>query len=209
MNITPIETRIDSLAKAEIKAEKANRLLSELCALREKILTEFPINTFGLTKSEMKKSKEIPALIENLRIISNHPQRLKDHFANEDQQVLNQQKKLEEKVRQEQKELEESQVISDAILYLLEKRPDLKIGKDYTIFNATDLADQLAFQIAVNTQIEEIGDHFIEFIGDSNCEDCRGWDGFDRRCDCGNRRVNWEKDWDFSFKNPEIHAEAN
>jgi hypothetical protein len=36
-----------------------------------------------------------------------------------------------------------------------------------------------------------------EFEG-QNCEDwddtvvCTGWDGVDRRCDCGNRRVSWE-----------------
>lgn len=37
---------------------------------------------------------------------------------------------------------------------------------------------------------------FIEFEG-QNCYDwndegeCRGWDGKSRRCDCGNRRVDW------------------
>ena len=35
-----------------------------------------------------------------------------------------------------------------------------------------------------------------EFEG-MNCNDddgtfCSGWDGVDRRCDCGNRRVSWE-----------------
>lgn len=38
---------------------------------------------------------------------------------------------------------------------------------------------------------------FIDFDG-NNCanawdegEDCLGWDGEDRRCSCGNRRVSW------------------
>jgi len=26
---------------------------------------------------------------------------------------------------------------------------------------------------------------------DSCCDDCGGWDGESRRCDCGNRRVYW------------------
>lgn len=46
---------------------------------------------------------------------------------------------------------------------------------------------------------------FVDFDG-WNCHDlgedwndgkeCRGWDGQDRRCDCGNRRVSWELDGD-------------
>ena len=34
---------------------------------------------------------------------------------------------------------------------------------------------------------------WIDFEGDrSGCDDdCRGWDGQERRCDCGNRRVSW------------------
>ena len=27
---------------------------------------------------------------------------------------------------------------------------------------------------------------------DDDSEECTGWDGVDRRCDCGNRRVGWE-----------------
>lgn len=34
---------------------------------------------------------------------------------------------------------------------------------------------------------------WIEFDGDSECSnDCRGWNGIDNRCDCGNARVNFE-----------------
>lgn len=29
-----------------------------------------------------------------------------------------------------------------------------------------------------------------EFNG-QNCEECDGWDGIGRRCECGNRRVEW------------------
>jgi hypothetical protein len=32
-----------------------------------------------------------------------------------------------------------------------------------------------------------------EFIGNEYCDDdCFGWDGEDRRCYCGNRRVSWQ-----------------
>lgn len=39
---------------------------------------------------------------------------------------------------------------------------------------------------------------YVDFEG-NNCSDwsgdedvCAGWDGFDRRCECGNRRVFWD-----------------
>lgn len=40
----------------------------------------------------------------------------------------------------------------------------------------------------------DLGTGFIE-IDDANCEDCSGWDGLERRCDCGNRRVYWSFDY--------------
>lgn len=52
---------------------------------------------------------------------------------------------------------------------------------------------------AIAGAIEAIGDGLIEFEGmncndylDSDAVECDGWDGVDRRCDCGNRRVSWE-----------------
>lgn len=42
----------------------------------------------------------------------------------------------------------------------------------------------------------DAGDTFT-FDGDANCNDLNGdcaWDGIDRRCNCGNRRVSWTCD---------------
>jgi hypothetical protein len=36
------------------------------------------------------------------------------------------------------------------------------------------------------------GDDFA--FGGQNCDDCSGWDGISRRCNCGNRRVEWVND---------------
>ena len=42
-----------------------------------------------------------------------------------------------------------------------------------------------------------VGAQYIDFSG-NNCEytdnECAGWDGVSRRCECGNRRVDWEDD---------------
>jgi hypothetical protein len=55
---------------------------------------------------------------------------------------------------------------------------------------------QEAIDFAIK-QIEQSG--WIEFDGmncndylDDDAEECVGWDGEDRRCECGNRRVSWE-----------------
>lgn len=40
--------------------------------------------------------------------------------------------------------------------------------------------------------------------GSDSDDDCPGWDGESRRCDCGNRRVSWEYD----EENDRIYAEA-
>ena len=39
------------------------------------------------------------------------------------------------------------------------------------------------------------GRDFWDFEGDDYCQDCSGWDGKSKRCECGNRRVCWSKDW--------------
>lgn len=41
-------------------------------------------------------------------------------------------------------------------------------------------------------------DELIEFEG-KNCDECNGWDGVSRRCQCGNRRVDWEYDYNELF----------
>jgi len=35
---------------------------------------------------------------------------------------------------------------------------------------------------------------YIYFNGIDNCKKCKGWDGQDDRCECGNQRVSWTYD---------------
>ncbi len=51
--------------------------------------------------------------------------------------------------------------------------------------------------------IEAHGDDMLDFDG-KNCDDCSGWDGYDRRCSCGNRRVYWCPDGDGGYR-PEAY----
>ncbi len=46
-------------------------------------------------------------------------------------------------------------------------------------------------------------DYAMDFNG-QNCNDfgdvvCDGWDGLDRRCNCGNRRVYWVVEGDYAY----------
>ena len=38
---------------------------------------------------------------------------------------------------------------------------------------------------------------FIEFSGNDNCENCRGYEVGSHRCECGNRRLSITVDGDF------------
>ena len=73
--------------------------------------------------------------------------------------------------------------------------------------NMVELANRLSFMEEVCKKEEEI-DYPIPFDG-QNCDNCRGWFPGEYRCECGNRRVAWVRDYDYSFLNPSIHAEAH
>jgi len=61
------------------------------------------------------------------------------------------------------------------------------------------MSKRKSYEELVKDAISEI-DGFIDFNG-NNCSDfsgwnlkaleCEGWNGVDRRCQCGNRRVSW------------------
>ena len=59
-------------------------------------------------------------------------------------------------------------------------------------------------EIKIQAKIKSLtDDEFVEFDGDDNCiDECRGWNGKDKRCDCGNRRLCWRVD------NDEVYPEA-
>lgn len=97
----------------------------------------------------------------------------------------------------------------EAIVWLQERGK--KLGIDFILENVVETANDIAWHETVNAhrQALEENDDFMPFGGDDNCSNCRGWDGVSHRCDCGNRRVSWSSTYGFSFKNPEIYAEAN
>lgn len=68
-------------------------------------------------------------------------------------------------------------------------------------------AELIEFERLCAERVESIKAHgFTSFHGDDYCEDCSGWDGESRRCDCGNRRVSWS--YDGGIDNMYIYGEA-
>lgn len=82
---------------------------------------------------------------------------------------------------------------------------------DFETFNVVKYADNLSQELEIARRIKELDEarEFTSFEGDEHCADsCSGWDGTDRRCDCGNRRVAWMTTDSHTFENPSVRAEA-
>jgi len=117
-------------------------------------------------------------------------------------------KKAKEEEAKKVKDMETSRAMetltAEAILYL--QSHGKVLGTDFTIGTALNEANHIAFDLAIKDKVKEGVLH--SFSGEDNCENCGGWDGVSRRCECGNRRVSWTQGWGFSFKNPDLEAEA-
>jgi hypothetical protein len=79
------------------------------------------------------------------------------------------------------------------------------VGVDYEAHEAIGVANDIAFDEAIAAQKEDGG--FVSFGGDDECRGCSGWDMESHRCECGNRRVGWERDGD--FENMCVYAQAH
>lgn len=111
-------------------------------------------------------------------------------------------KEKAEKAKKAEAELQALQ--AKAILWLQERGK--KLGEDFRVADAIETANAIAFEEEVARKRAEGG--LFSFSGEDSCEDCGGWDGESRRCECGNRRVSWESGWGHSFLNPYVHGEA-
>lgn len=128
--------------------------------------------------------------------------------------ILSQHRKYIEKKLEDEKKTEEQKIVHEkeeqicrAIIYCQSKGKVL--GVDFHPSYAINIANDLKYdELVSNTlaQMKSFGS-YTSFNGNDYCEKCRGWDGESRRCECGNRRVNWAYDGD--FEDMYIYAEAN
>ena len=109
------------------------------------------------------------------------------------------------------------QILIDEAVEWLQKR-NKKLGVHFDYDNALEVANNLAFIEKVKEVQDDniifiekgITDGFFIFHGNDNCKaSCRGWDGKSDRCDCGERRIEWDCDYsDDYFKNPTCFGRA-
>lgn len=96
-----------------------------------------------------------------------------------------------------------------AINYLIEKGKIINV--DFTIDNVLSIANSIAYDEAITIKQKELTEThtYIDFNGSDDCENCLGWDGISRRCQCGNRRVSWGARYNADFfLYPYIYGEA-
>jgi hypothetical protein len=182
---------------ALLQASKANEFLASLKAIKaEAVSTIGPPPSFASTPTR-QEMKEWNALFTRLMYATRKP----DEILNVVNNRINREKTEREKEERERKEKERADALKikteRAVNFLIQRGKVL--GRDFSIENAIDVANNIRYneEVAAKTkEMEELGD-VIDFVG-MNCDDCPGWNGVDRRCACGNRRVYWESyDSDF------------
>jgi len=75
-------------------------------------------------------------------------------------------------------------------------------GRDFAPDKAVEAANDLAYELEVQRLKAECP---VE-TGDAGCEPNCTWDGESRRCECGNRRMQWERGFTHSFLDPWVYA---
>ena len=200
------KTRYELLTEAKERASKASSLLDEFTNIHKKMLKEFPPYTFGMTNRQAEKERGIDKTIERLSNIIAVPNKLASRFMDEDRRK-EEKAALEAKKQLELDEIKKQETLKqEALMWLADNYPYEKIGVDFDLAGIVEYANGLAFEAAI--QSERAEHQYCEFLGNDYCENCDGWDGISKRCQCGHRRVSWERDGDFSFKNPIIFAMA-
>jgi|LakMenEpi03Aug12_release.lakeMendotaPanAssembly.Ray.scaffolds.fasta_scaffold480909_1 hypothetical protein len=203
----------DSLSKEEnLKlareySEKAKELFDEFQNIIKKANRLVPGRTFRLTKSQLAKHESPNEVFSRL---SSATRSLSDAESSYQTRERAEREKAERESQNKilkQREEEKTTLINEAIEYCISN--GRIFNKDgFTVDTAISIANDIAFQKEVNRREEEIGDNYIDFSG-QNCEDeCSGWNPRDRRCECGNRRVDWSDSWSSSFKDMAIYPEA-
>lgn len=203
------KTREEMLESAELSAEEASKLYREFIAWKHKVIDLAKDELFypGMKKSVREKAITPDKLVNSLNKLISRPNELKELFKVQDAQKELKEKEDQAKLEVDYRNNEEIKLTEEAAIYLQEHGRVL--GKDFSLETAIFVADNVAFELEKERVLTEKNFSFFSFTGNDNCnENCAGWDGVSHRCDCGNRRVDWEFDTGHSFKNPSICAQA-
>lgn len=194
---------------AQLKVDRANQLLQEFKTIIDIMRKEFPAHTFGLTKRQIEKENSIEKVLERVHHAAQLTDRLVRRFQAEAHARHLAEKKKQDELIQQAKSDEQDKLSMEAIIWIQQNHPTCKLGQDFTIHTAIDCADDLAYDDEViKMRHSKIWHSFVGQNCSENEQSCQGWDGYSKRCECGNRRVYWEPEHDHSFKHPHIVAQA-
>lgn len=197
--------RAEVLASCKEKSKLAVRLIANHAAWIKEAEAAFPA-PYSWDKRTKKKNATFASLYERVY----HGQWLHTHnverFADEDRRAA-------EKARQDaydakrkeitdRAEAEHKRLKTAAVIWLQAKGKVL--GTHFDLENALEFANQLA----ADEWLANVKPDTYSFAGEDNCEGCSGWDGVSHRCNCGNRRVYWERNDSHTFENPSFSAVA-
>jgi hypothetical protein len=190
---------------------KEQRILVEECEVKNKEIEAALLKRVSFIRSEIKdiygkESKIFKYANSALTNQFSYKPRLLDSIKREEEKFEKRQKELIAIQKKEELEKDALTLTQEAIIFL--EKNGKHLGVDYSIETAVREANSLAFDILVAENIKENKEKGIlnSFGGEDNCKNCGGWDGFSRRCECGNRRVSWEHDGD--FRNMYIYGQA-
>lgn len=148
----------------------------------------------GQVEGEMQKLKNnFDRLNDNYRSTATNLDKTKNTLKEKETIIKN----LEEQIKELQKlDVSKVQEQNKKLLQENEKYHKLYDETKKHLDEMIEEEDKKILKKAVKKYMRQHGeDGFVEFRGDDYCEDeCRGWDGESYRCECGNRRMDWE--WD-------------
>lgn len=200
------KTKEENLAAAEAYSNAAREIWTKVEELKKEALKIVPAGYCG-TEARRKKAENWNEVLDRLQQAMRKSNEIKQHYDYRERDEL-EKRKIAEKVEAQQKAAEERiKLAGEAIQYLL------NLGKvlntDFTTDNAVEIANNIAFELEIVRRKAALKEtkSLTNFDG-MNCDDCPGWDGESRRCQCGNRRVSWSSGWGHSFKEPYIYGEA-
>ncbi len=183
----------DEAIRVDEENKKVTQVRQNMMSVAKKLMREiFPIND------------KVIKYIDKQRIPWRNHSYYMDSYNTSQNKVAALKEQQVDKERLAESKKKADAVTEEAIVWLTAKGK--KLGVDFNIVNAIETADQIAFDEEINKLIKS-GDIFA-FSGKDDCEDCAGWNGIDRRCNCGNRRVEWEWGHGHSFKEPRAVAVA-
>ena len=196
------ETSNETISKMEIEIKTCNEHNEKIWASileRHKEMMEIASSLYGANSNPVKYLRKQSI---------NHPSRFS--FSDFKRSVEDSKKEKISKNKIYEDDNKKRELTMKAINWLTER--DYVLSEDFNIDNAIKFANDIAFDeeiIKRTKEIEETG-IFTTFNGDDYCENCSGWDGISRRCECEKRRVYWDCDfYDDYFLEPHIYGQAD